>query len=67
MGRHAEAYAEFEKVTALNPNYSTLALWSGALFTVGEAEKAIKVLRAITHLDPFYPAAAAGFFGFTTH
>lgn len=63
MGRHAEAFAEFEKVTALNPNYSN---WRYGLALVygGEAEKAIKVLRAITHLDPFYPAAAAGFFGF---
>ena len=62
MGRHAEAVAEFEKVTALNPNFSN---WRYGLALVygGEAEKAIKVLRAITHLDPFYPAAAAGFFG----
>ncbi|HRD76993.1 MAG TPA: winged helix-turn-helix domain-containing protein [Hyphomicrobiaceae bacterium] len=62
MGRHAEALAEFEKVTALNPNFSN---WRYGLALVygGEAEKAIKVLRAITHLDPFYPAAAAGFFG----
>ena len=63
MGRHAEAIAEFEKATALNPNSSNW-LYGLALVYGGEAEKAIKVLRAITHLDPFYSAAAAGFFGF---
>lgn len=63
MGRHAEAIAEFEKATALNPNSSNW-LYGLALVYGGEAEKAVKVLRAMTHLDPFYSAAAAGYFGF---
>lgn len=63
MGRHDEAVAEFEKAAALNPNFSNWR-FGLALVHAGESERAIRVSSAITRLDPFYPAAAAGFFGF---
>ena len=62
MRRHKEAIAEFERATALNPNFSNWR-FGLALVHAGEAERAIGMLGAITRLDPFYPAAAAGFFG----
>jgi adenylate cyclase len=62
MGRHGEAIGEFEKAAALNPNFSNWR-FGLALVHAGEAERAIGTLGAITRLDPFYPAAAAGFFG----
>ncbi len=62
MRRHKEAIAEFERATALNPNFSNWR-FGLALVHAGEAERAIRMLGVITRLDPFYPAAAAGFFG----
>ena len=62
MGRHKEAIAEFERATALNPNFSNLR-FGLALVHAGESERAIGILGALMRLDPFYPAPAAGYFG----
>lgn len=66
MGRHGDLIAAFERATALNPNFANWR-FGFALVCAGEAARAIKVMREITRLDPFYPAAAAGFFGFAYH
>jgi adenylate cyclase len=63
MGQHEESIGAFERATALNPNFSNWR-FGFALIRAGEAERAIGVMGEIMRLDPFYPAAAAGSFGF---
>jgi adenylate cyclase len=62
MGKHQESIAEFEKAIALNSHFATWR-FPLALVRAGEPERAIRVMEAISRLDPFYSAAAAGFLG----
>ena len=62
--RHNEAaIAEFERATALNPNYTD---WRFALALVygGEPAKAIVIVEAHMRVDPFYAPVAPGVLGF---
>lgn len=66
MGRHGESIAAFDRVAALNPNV-TSGRFGLALVRAGEPERAIRIIEAVRRLDPFYPAAPAGFLGFAYH
>src|SRR5262249_18639266 len=52
--RHDAALAEFERAFALNPNYIDHR-YALALMYAGEPARAIEVLDANLHLDPFQP------------
>jgi adenylate cyclase len=52
--RHDAAIAEFERAFALNPNFVDNRYGAVLLYS-GEPERAIKVLEANLHLDPFQP------------
>jgi adenylate cyclase len=59
---HAASIAEFERATALNPNFTD---WyaAAALVYAGEPSRAIEVGKTHMRLDPFCPALAPGFLG----
>jgi adenylate cyclase len=63
---HEASVAEFERATALNPNFTD---WytAAALVYAGESAKAIDVGKTYMRLDPFYPALAPGYVGFAYH
>jgi adenylate cyclase len=60
--RHDESIAEFERVTALNPNHTDWR-FATALVFAGEPARAIQVVDALIRLDPFYPPLAPHWLG----
>jgi adenylate cyclase len=61
-GQHDAALSEFSRANECNPNYTDWR-YLAALVLAGETEKAIQVSVASMRLDPFYPAAHAGWVG----
>jgi len=62
-GQHDAALAEFSRAIESNPNYTDWR-YIAALVLAGDAKKAVQVSLSSMRLDPFYPAAHAGWVGF---
>jgi adenylate cyclase len=60
--QHELSIAEFERATALNPNYVDWR-FGLALVYAGQSKRAIEVLETYTRLDPFYHPLALGILG----
>jgi adenylate cyclase len=64
--QHDAAILEFERASALNPNFIDFR-YALALVYVGEPARAIEVLEAIIRLDPFPLSATFGTMGFANY
>jgi adenylate cyclase len=62
MGEHEFSLTEFERASALNPNFTDRRL-ACALIFAGEFETAIKAAQAHMRADPFYFPIASAFLG----
>ena len=62
MGEHEFSWTEFERASALKPNFTDRRL-ACALIFAGEFERAIKAAQAHMRADPFYFPIPSAFLG----